>query len=92
MPPHPPPINTASYPQGHPALGGAPQPPVYQGGGGGVGGGYGVPGGMHGGTMGGYGRAPVEADGSVPRSKAQLIVGIDFVSHVLYLTQGCLLT
>ncbi|KAI4176582.1 MAG: hypothetical protein LQ343_000873 [Gyalolechia ehrenbergii] len=37
---HPPPIHTGAYTQGHPALGGAAQPPGY-------GGGYGQPGGMH---------------------------------------------
>lgn len=76
---HPPPIHTGAYNQGHPALGGAAQPPGY-------GGGYGQPGGgMHGQapqpTLGQYpGRgAPVEVEGA-GRSKAQLIVGIDFVS------------
>ncbi|KAL8720912.1 MAG: hypothetical protein Q9225_002298 [Loekoesia sp. 1 TL-2023] len=73
---HPPPIHTGAYAQGHPALGGAPQPPGY-------GGGYGQPGGMHGGapqpTLGQYPSrgAPVEVEGA-GRSKAQLIVGIDF--------------
>ncbi|KAL8926022.1 MAG: hypothetical protein Q9208_003163 [Pyrenodesmia sp. 3 TL-2023] len=74
---HPPPIHTGGYNQGHPALGGAAQPPGY-------GGGYGQPGGgMHGQapqpTLGQYpGRgAPVEVEGA-GRSKAQLIVGIDF--------------
>ena len=79
LPHHPPPINTGSYPQGHPALNGAAQPPGYAGG-------YAQPnGGMHGAgapqsTMGHYpGRgAPVEVEGA-GRSKAQLIVGIDFV-------------
>ncbi|KAL8969730.1 MAG: hypothetical protein Q9183_001859 [Haloplaca sp. 2 TL-2023] len=74
---HPPPIQTAGYPQGqHPALGGAPQPPGY-------GGGYGQPNGMHAGgpqpSLGQYQSrgAPVEVEGA-GRSKAQLIVGIDF--------------
>ena len=71
----PPPINTGAYPQGHPALAGgaAAQPPGY-------GGGYGQvappqP------TLGQYGGrgAAVEVEGA-GRSKAQLIVGIDFVS------------
>ena len=75
---HPPPINTGSYPQGHPALGSAPQPPQYAGG-------YGQQGGgVHGGpaqpSLGRYGGQdrPVEVEGA-GRSKAQLIVGIDFV-------------
>ena len=84
-----PPINTGNYPAGHPALNGQQaQPPGY-------GGGYGgVPNGVHGGatqsTLGSYGPpqgagygaptgAPVEVEGA-GRSKAQLIVGIDFVS------------
>ncbi|KAL8642459.1 MAG: hypothetical protein Q9228_000847 [Teloschistes exilis] len=75
---HPPPIQTGAYPQGHPALGGggAAQPPVY-------GGGYTQANGMHGGapqsTLGQYQArgAPVEVEGA-GRSKAQLIVGIDF--------------
>ena len=67
---HPPPINTGGYPQGHPALaGGGGQPPGY---------GYGAPQS----NMGGYSSAgrsqPVEVEGA-GRSKAQLIVGIDFV-------------
>ena len=83
-----PPINTGSYPAGHPALNGQQaQPPGY-------GGGYGgVPNGVHGGpaqpSLGAYGPprgtgygaaagAPVEVEGA-GRSKAQLIVGIDFV-------------
>ena len=68
----PPPINTGGYPQGHPALGG--QPPGY-------GGGYG--GGMQP-TLGNYGGRSnaVEVEGA-GRSKAQLIVGIDFVSAVI---------
>lgn len=77
---HPPPIQTGAYPQGHPALGGggAAQPPGY-------GGGYAQANGMHGGapqsTLGQYQPrgAPVEVEGA-GRSKAQLIVGIDFVS------------
>ena len=74
---HPPPINTGAYPQGHPALGGAPQPPQYAGG-------YQGAAGVHGGpaqpSLGQYGRgAAVEVEGA-GRSKAQLIVGIDFVS------------
>lgn len=78
LPHQPPPINTGSYPQGHPALNGAAQPPGYAGG-------YAQPNGMHGAgapqsMMGHYpGRgAPAEVEGAV-RSKAQLIVGIDFV-------------
>ncbi|KAL8915168.1 MAG: hypothetical protein Q9171_000287 [Xanthocarpia ochracea] len=78
---HPPPIHTGAYPQGHPALNGAPQPPGYGGAGGG---GYGQPNGMHGAsapqpTLGQYQArgAPVEVEGA-GRSKAQLIVGIDF--------------
>ena len=72
---HPPPINTAAYPQGHPALGGTSQPPGY-------GGGYGQGQGMSApqptlGQYGGRGQA-VEVEGA-GRSKAQLIVGIDFV-------------
>ena len=65
-------------------MGGAPQPPGY-------GGGYGAPNGMPvGGGMGGppggmgiYGNrgSAVEVEGA-GRSKAQLIVGIDFVSYV----------
>lgn len=73
---HPPPINTGSYPPGHPAL--AAQPPGY-------GGGYPPqqpPNGMHNApqpTLGQYGaNRPVEVEGA-GRSKAQLIVGIDFV-------------
>lgn len=74
---HPPPINTGAYPGGHPALGGAAQPPGY-------GGGYGQPNGMHSApqpTLGQYGGGrgqAVEVEGA-GRSKAQLIVGIDFV-------------
>lgn len=75
---HPPPINTGSYPPGHPALAG-PQPPGY-------GGGYPPqqppPNAMHNApqpTLGQYGaNRPVEVEGA-GRSKAQLIVGIDFV-------------
>jgi len=74
---HPPPINTGGYPQGHPALaGGNVQPPGY-------GGGYaqnGIHGGMPQPSLAPYGRGPqaVEVEGA-GRSKAQLIVGIDFV-------------
>lgn len=90
LPHHPPPINTGAYapqghpvghPAGHPAMGGAPQPPGY-------GGGYGPPNGIPGGGgigaphagMGIYGNraSAVEVEGA-GRSKAQLIVGIDFV-------------
>ena len=85
LPHHPPPINTGSYPQGHPALNGAAQPPGYAGG-------YAQPNGMHGAgapqsTMGHYpGRgAPVEVEGA-GRSKAQLIVGIDFVRTIVACT------
>lgn len=75
---HPPPINTGAYPPGHPALAGAAQPPGY-------GGGYVQPNGMHNApqpTLGQYGatrtQQAVEVEGA-GRSKAQLIVGIDFV-------------
>ena len=73
---HPPPINTGSYPAGHPALGGASQPPQYAGN-------YQPGAGVHGGpaqpSLGQYGRGTaVEVEGA-GRSKAQLIVGIDFV-------------
>lgn len=73
---HPPPISTGAYPQGHPALGGTAQPPGY-------GGGYGQGQSMGApqptlGQYGGRGQA-VEVEGA-GRSKAQLIVGIDFVS------------
>lgn len=85
LPHHPPPINTGSYPQGHPALNGTAQPPGYAGG-------YAQPNGMQGAgapqsTMGHYpGRgAPVEVEGA-GRSKAQLIVGIDFVRTTNSLT------
>ena len=77
---HPPPINTGAYPQGHPALGGAaPQPPPP-----GYGGGYGQSQQMAAPqpTLGQYGAGrgqAVEVEGA-GRSKAQLIVGIDFVS------------
>ena len=80
---HPPPINTGSYPQGHPALGGAPQPPGY-------GGGYGQHAGLNAvqapqSNLGQYGgrTAAVEVEGA-GRSKAQLIVGIDFVSQASF--------
>lgn len=71
----PPPINTGAYPQGHPALGGASQPPGY-------GGGYPQTQSVIApqptlGQYGGRGQA-VEVEGA-GRSKAQLIVGIDFV-------------
>ena len=70
---HPPPINTGGYSQAHPAMqGGGAQPPGY-------GGGYGhhaPPQSMA--QYGGRGQA-VEVEGA-GRSKAQLIVGIDFVS------------
>lgn len=85
----PPPINTGAYPQGHPALGGgAPQPPGY-------GGGYGQSQGMGApqptlGQYGGRGQA-VEVEGA-GRSKAQLIVGIDFVSGVIEYLSIALLT
>lgn len=74
----PPPINTGAYPSGHPALGGAAQPPSY-------GGAYVQPNGTHNApqpTLGQYGASrgqqAVEVEGA-GRSKAQLIVGIDFV-------------
>lgn len=75
---HPPPINTNAYPQGHPALGGSSQPPGY-------GGGYGQGQAMSApqptlGQYGGRGQA-VEVEGA-GRSKAQLIVGIDFVRNL----------
>jgi hypothetical protein len=74
---HPPPINTGAFPGGHPAQGmGAPAPPGY-------GGGYPQPSAPQHGPPHGlaqYGnRAPAEVEGA-GRSKAQLIVGIDFVS------------
>lgn len=66
QPPHPLPINTNAYPQSHPALVGAQPPPGY---------GNGAP------TLGQYGRGQaVEVEGA-GRSKAQLIVGIDFVRN-----------
>ena len=75
---HPPPINTGAYPPGHPALAGPVQPPGY-------GGAYAQPNGMHNApqpTLGQYGpsraQPAVEVEGA-GRSKAQLIVGIDFV-------------
>jgi hypothetical protein len=87
---HPPPINTGAYPQGHPALGGAAQPPQYAGayaaGGASVHGGPAQP------SLGQYGgRGAVEVEGA-GRSKAQLIVGIDFVrtSLVCLSTYGLL--
>lgn len=78
----PPPIQTGAYQPGHPALGGAAQPPSY-------GGAYVQPNGMHNApqpalqpTLGQYGASrgqqAVEVEGA-GRSKAQLIVGIDFV-------------
>ena len=69
---HPPPINTGAYPQGHPALQGGAQPPGY--------GGYGGQAAPQP-TLGQYGARgqAVEVEGA-GRSKAQLIVGIDFVS------------
>ena len=74
---HQPPVNPGAYSQGHPALGGTPQPPGY-------GGGYGQAQGMSAPqpTLGQYGgRAQaVEVEGA-GRSKAQLIVGIDFVRN-----------
>lgn len=78
---HPPPINTGAYPQGHPALGGATQPPPPPG----YGGGYGQSQQMAAPqpTLGQYGAGrgqAVEVEGA-GRSKAQLIVGIDFVSN-----------
>lgn len=81
---HPPPINTSVYSQGHPALGGASQPPQYAGG-------YGGGGGVHGGPQYGGRGAAVEVEGA-GRSKAQLIVGIDFVSTNLPTSQLILLT
>lgn len=75
---HPPPINTGAYPPGHQGLAGAVQPPGY-------GGAYAQPNGMHNApqpTLGQYGpsrgQQAVEVEGA-GRSKAQLIVGIDFV-------------
>ena len=68
-PHHPAPINTGSY--AHPAMGGAPQPPGY---------GYGAQG--HGDLNAPlrYGRPPEPQElTDTGRSKAQLIVGIDFV-------------
>ncbi len=80
IPHHPPPINTAAYPGGHPVLAGAPPPPTY-------GGAYAQPNGIHNApqpTLGQYGggRQAVEVEGA-GRSKAQLIVGIDFVGRAL---------
>lgn len=78
---HPPPINTGAYPGGHPALAGAAQPPGYAGG-------YAQPNGMHNApqsTLGQYGGGrgqAVEVEGA-GRSKAQLIVGIDFVGLIV---------
>lgn len=80
---HPPPIHTTgSYSQGHPALGGGvPQPPQYAGG-------YTQPGGQGHAppppniARYGPGREIAEIEGN-GRSKAQLIVGIDFVSTLL---------
>ena len=83
---HPPPINTGGYPQGHPALGGGNvQPPGY-------GGGYAQQqSGMSAPqpTLGGYGQrgAAVEVEGA-GRSKAQLIVGIDFVRALSLIDRG----
>jgi hypothetical protein len=81
----PPPINTAAsgYPPGHPAQGGMGPPPPA--------GGppqygppqYGAPGAPAGGSMAAAqyaNRGAVEVEGA-GRSKAQLIVGIDFVSQ-----------
>ncbi|MCJ1461425.1 hypothetical protein MMC07_000022 [Pseudocyphellaria aurata] len=74
---HPPPINTSAYAPGHPALGGPAQPPGY-------GGAYPQANGLHSApqpTLGQYGpsrgQQAVEVEGA-GRSKAQLIVGIDF--------------
>ncbi|MCJ1481216.1 hypothetical protein MMC06_001372, partial [Schaereria dolodes] len=76
---HPPPINTNPYPQGntgHPALHGSNQPPGYGGGYQAGGGGGGVHGGPPAPSL-GHHRSTVEMEGT-GRSKAQLIVGIDF--------------
>ena len=74
---HQPPVNPGAYSQGHPALGGTSQPPGY-------GGGYGQAQGMSAPqpTLGQYGgrSQAVEVEGA-GRSKAQLIVGIDFVRN-----------
>ncbi|KAI9766117.1 MAG: hypothetical protein M1835_007257 [Candelina submexicana] len=71
----PPPINTGGYPphQGPPAMGGAPQAPGPPGYGGAYGQGGGAP------PLAQYGNrgSAVEVEGA-GRSKAQLIVGIDF--------------
>ena len=72
---HPLPIHNRSYNQGHPALNNSGNPPTYAGG-------YQGGGNVHGppapslGSYGGRGAVEVEGAG---RSKAQLIVGIDFV-------------
>jgi hypothetical protein len=75
MPPHPPPIDTRGYVGANPTMG-PPQPPGYGGAG------YGAPQQAMQPTMGQYGAGrPAEVEGA-GRSKAQLIVGIDFVrSH-----------
>ena len=78
---HPPPINTGAYSQGHPALAGAPQPPSY-------GGSYNQPNGIHSAPQpvhtqySSRGQA-FEVEGA-GRSKAQLIVGIDFVDYLVF--------
>ena len=72
-PHHPPPIQTGSYNQGHPALSNTAQPPQYAGG-------Y-QP--AHGGAPAQYGgRGNVAEVEGAGRSKAQLIVGIDFVRRL----------
>lgn len=82
---HPPPIHTGGYPHGHPALGGSGQPPGY-------GGGYSQANGLGSApqpTLGQYPSrgAPVEVEGA-GRSKAQLIVGIDFVGFQTSMSLG----
>lgn len=72
MPPHPPPIDTRGYTGANPPMG-PPQPPGYGGAG------YGAPQPGMQPSMGQYGAGrPAEVEGA-GRSKAQLIVGIDFV-------------
>ena len=77
-----PPIATGNYPPGHPALSNSSNLPQY-------GGPYGQPNNVvHGGPRYGGRTDPVEVPGDA-RSKAQLIVGIDFVSIVLNLPSFC---
>jgi hypothetical protein len=85
MPPHPPPIDTRGYTGANPTMG-TPQPPGYGGAG------YGAPQPGMQPTMGQYGAGrPAEVEGA-GRSKAQLIVGIDFVRTAKYRKKFSLLT